>query len=480
MTSIRNKNKVVKKRARAGYAYWALGVFTMLLLIFLILFNVSSQENRDNVLLSIQNTRLVTPNPPDGSSVPSLKFLTSPTINTFVGLDSETIIPTSSLPPVALFTSTPTVRIEPTYTSTINPFYLVNSEDQLDNIAGALHVSPQSIRNANGMFGDAIIPGQILIIPTSDPIPGLNWSFASLDKEQADVYYPSYFDSQSFRMHYVPGTYPSFDPAAVATILENGLSFIENRFGKLLDFPFDIYVAGTFYELPNTYLRGRSFSAERKVFFLHNGSGDTITQQYFAVHELTHLYAWNTFGAPASFLVSEGAAVYTGMKMIESSQYIPINTFCAAYQKEDSLPLLEEKVSIKDFRGHNNNLVNYYSAGCFIGYLIETYGIEKFAKLYSTNDYTEIYGKSLDVLEGEWKASIDINVTELQLDSHRLVNSVNTFMAANEKFYYAFNSSDKAIQAYLELDKARLALISGKLDVFDQSMSNFQSITQGP
>lgn len=201
-------------------------------------------------------------------------------------------------------------------------------------------------------------------------------------------------------------------------------------------------------------------------------------QQYLAAHELTHLYAWNTFGYPSSLLISEGTAVYTGMKMIDGSQYLPIKTFCAMYKKEHRLPLLYLKKDLEDFRGHNNNLVNYYASGCLVGYLIEHYGVEKFAQLYHSENYEGIYGQPLAKLEEEWKASISTEGEVDTIDTRRFVQAVDKFMATNESFYASFDGSSKVNAAYYQLDKARLALLAGDLDSFDRYMQRFKEETR--
>lgn len=473
------KKKRSKKQAQIGYAYWALWSFAVIFILFLMLLGFDNHNDHKTIGALIQNSLN---NSTQVNMLENESPTPSPISDILLSTQEPSLLMATPSLSMVLASSTAitnqTVMFESSIdeTETPSPFYKVNSEDRLEFIASALRVTSKSLRDANFMFGDAIFPGQILIIPKSEPVPESRWFFASTDKDQADANYPSYIDLPKFRMHYMPNTYPSIDPYAIANIVEKGLSYIENKYGQTFDSAFDIYVAGTFFEQPNGYLRGQSFSLDKKIFFLHNGSGDAITQQYFATHELTHMYAWNTFGPPASFLVSEGAAVYTGMKMIAGSQYMPINTFCAVYKKEDALPLLTTKVELNDFRGHNNNLVNYYSSGCFVGYLIETYGVDKFAQVYSTNHYDEIYGKPLDQLEIEWKESINTEELDPKIDTKRLVNSVTLFMATNESFYSSFTGTSEGIQAYMELDKARLALLSGRLDDFDIYMSNYISI----
>lgn len=354
--------------------------------------------------------------------------------------------------------------------------YRIVEGETLQQAAAELGVSVEQLRAVNAMYGDALLPGQRLIVPsgeTAEPIP---WQYASLDKDQSNANYPLWIDAGRFRLHYMPGTLPAADPQAVAAMMERGIIHVENTFNAPLPGTFDVYVAGTLYEPPNRYLRGRSFSQDRKVFFLHDGSGDAVNQQYLAAHEMTHMYAWNQWGQPFSFLLSEGAAVYTGMKMIEGSGYLPIRAFCAVYQQQGRLPVLFNKNDIEFWRGHSNNLVNYYSGGCLVGYLLETYGVEKFSQVYHTLEFEQVYGKDLEQLEWEWKSSISQDDIPENLDPTRYIAAVDQFVAANGIFYESFSPTQQIFQAYLALDDARLALLAADLDQFDAQMRVFDQL----
>jgi hypothetical protein len=51
----------------------------------------------------------------------------------------------------------------------------------------------------------------------------------------------------------------------------------------------------------------------------------------------------------------------------------------------------------------------YNLAGSFVRFLIEKYGLPPFRKLYETENYSEAYGNSLEILEREWRAHISQN-----------------------------------------------------------------------
>ena len=47
-----------------------------------------------------------------------------------------------------------------------------------------------------------------------------------------------------------------------------------------------------------------------------------------------------------------------------------------------------------------------FLAGSFVEFLVERNGLELFRSLYQTENYEKVYGKSLDLLEKEWRLSV--------------------------------------------------------------------------
>ena len=89
--------------------------------------------------------------PPDASPSPSVAVSPSPSPE-----------PSGTASPPASPTATP----EPTPTPAPTPVtYIVQSGDTLNAIAARFGTTAQAIRDANGITGDLIHPGQVLIIP---------------------------------------------------------------------------------------------------------------------------------------------------------------------------------------------------------------------------------------------------------------------------------------------------------------------------
>jgi hypothetical protein len=267
--------------------------------------------------------------------------------------------------------------------------------------------------------------------------------------------------TERFVLHYTPDTLPAQDPEATADLVMAALLHHEHLLGVTLPGLFDIYAAGSLFAAPDQALRGRSFSAQRRTFFLYDGSGAPAEQAYIAAHELAHLFTWNALGAPASVMLSEGVAVYAGMDFVAGQGLLPLQDFCVAYWQAGALPRISTDL---DYLGHIHNLENYYSAGCFVQHLVEHHGAAALAQLYPSGDYFAVYGKSLAELEAEWLDSLSQQPTSLTYAPGELVEAVTCVSGAYDDLFAEFSGSRGQLDAYFALDRARMALLMGRLN----------------
>ena len=389
---------------------------------------------------------------PVHSSRRSPAVLASPTVA--AGPSSSHSLPMT--PVDVTETVVPSITSTPVPTSATQVLtYVVQQDDSLWAIAARFSVTVRSLEIASKLETETIYPGQVLTIPPAgqglgaspvtdiSPLPSQEvsstviWHPSVLEGDLASAY-PATLEMDRFTLHYTPGTYPARDPQVVVDMITRGLLHIEETYASHLDGHFDVYVAGSLFAPPDQALRGRSFSAARYLFFLHDGTGNQADQQYIVTHELTHLFMWNVFGHPVSAMLSEGAAVYTGMSLIADSEHMPIAVFCRAYQLTGRLPRVSSNLS---FQGHIRDLENYYAAGCFVQYLVETYGPEKFGQLYSTGDYGGIYAKSLPALEEEWRADLEVNGPSVPFDPGTLIGAVEAVGDAYDELFAHFTGT---------------------------------------
>jgi len=423
--------------------------------------------------------------PPPETATPTAQLLTEP-------LPLPTSTPAADVPVELEASPLPEDEL-PTATATLTPTrvitHTVAAGETLGAIALEYGVSLADLIAANEIENpDFISQGEVLTItveasdedelgaaePALSPFLVATPPTVTLELLAADYpailsgnlpeVYPEVVATDRFDIHYAPGTYVEADLDNVTAMLERGLEHIETLLEAEILTSFDVYVAGSPFAPPDQLLRGRSFSAARRTFFLHDGTGNPADQQYISIHEVTHLFAWNVFGRPVSAMLSEGAAVYTGMTAIEASDHISHQAFCRAYQEADRLPRVSTTLR---YEHPVRDLDNYYAAGCFVQYLIETYGADRFADLYSTGHYSDVYGKSLSALETEWRAALEEVDVESDLDPDALREATEALATAYDELFADFGGEEEDWQAYLELDAARIALLEGRFDDVD-------------
>ena len=343
--------------------------------------------------------------------------------------------------------------------------------DTLASIAVARGVAVADLRAENFMIGDAFIPGQRLLGPLPGAAQAADWHYSALHVDPGSAYPLSYVQ-EKFTLFYAARSLTAIDPQSVAGLITRAIRNDETLFARPLSRPFKVYSAGSLFEPPNNNLRGQSFSAVRQTFILQDGTGSADDQQYIFAHELTHMYMWNTFGVPSSTLISEGTAVYAGMQAISSGPYLPLKTFCSLYLQEKTLPHMTGSLS---FAGHNYDLPNYYAAGCFVQYLVETYGPEKLGILYPSGNFESVYGHPLPWLDQAWRANLAQVSAEVNLDPGVYFALGKSITGQYRLFFPSFTWSTARVNAYRELDQARVLFLQGEVDGANQALERYRS-----
>jgi len=387
------------------------------------------------------------------------------------------LLTTQQIPTIPATMLTPTTLPPPTVVPTValvvqSDRYIVQAGDTLSSIAQRHQTTVAALKVTNGLSDDLIYPDQSLVIPSeapplaivSMPTPPLptSSSVQTLSVLEGDLTtaYPLTLATDRFTLHYAPNPMPAQAPEVLADIVMRALLHHEQMLQVALPGRFDVYVAGAPFAPPDQSLRGHSYSADRFFVFLDDGSGNLDDLTYLIAHELTHMFVWLIFGRPTDPMLSEGAAVYVGMDFIAHAQHIPITTFCAAYDQIGALPWVSAKLT---YMGHMRDLENYYAAGCFVKYLIETYQVEKFGQLYPSNDYIGIYGKTLAELDTDWHAAIAANPLPIPFDAVTFVQSVERLKIAHATLFDIFTGTAEQMTQYRALDQVRMALLEGRL-----------------
>lgn len=380
----------------------------------------------------------------------------------FISVGQELKIPA---PAAAEAPTTPSAQGVRTHT--------VKAGETLGGIAMQYGVSVEALQKANDLDSDIIQVGQQLSIPgdelaatapesTATPAIGApadeSWQPSILSGNLTTAYGQTESRGR-YTLHYPADSLPARELDAVLAMVDAAVTQIEGPLGIHLDSTFDVYVAGSLFTGDDIALRGRSFSSQRRLFFLWDGTGDEADRQYIITHEATHTFTWNAIAQPATVMLHEGVAVFTGMPNYENAGYINLDDFCAVFHRAGRLPL---PTGTMDFQGHIYDLTTYYSAGSFVRYLINTYGAEKFTQLYASGSYAAVYGESLRALQEAWLAQLDARELPAGLDADTLIQYVDEVGQNYRQLFANFGGTPAEMRAYRALDKARTSTLAGR------------------
>ncbi len=131
-------------------------------------------------------------------------------------------------------------------------------------------------------------------------------------------------------------------------------------------------------------------------------------------HELVHaLHAeltWNP-GLIAARGMTEGAAVAWSEHFVVVPE---VHAPQAGALQAGNLPSAADFMSLDGFSKVNENNA-YKSAGSFVGFLVYSYGFDKFVELQQGLDYQGVYGRDLVALDAEWRkflADVPVDLAE--------------------------------------------------------------------
>ena len=363
----------------------------------------------------------------------------------------------------------------------------VQPGESLIAIADMYGADPEAVIRANNLAdGATIFSGQRLRIPGVEPPlaeyprpvgPGAPpggptgfsgrvvhrpWPRSTVEKGLEEGY-PLAFEHDRFTLHYQPGTYTALNRDDVVALAETALGHVETWLGVTMPDRFDLYVAGTPFEDPYGALRGWSFSSDKRVYVLHDGTGTETDNLYFFVHELTHLVAATAWGKPGSPLLSEGLATAAGKDILEGGGYLPYNEICTALYAAGEMPAMADLAAEPAaFEGHLRYPFNYFGAGCFVGYLVELRGIDALRTAYPAPDYPAQFGQPLADLDAAWRAGLGAQVPTLHTNPADLVMLAGDLDRLYETVFERYAATDAMQLAYEAADQARVALWKGE------------------
>jgi hypothetical protein len=125
------------------------------------------------------------------------------------------------------------------------------------------------------------------------------------------------------------------------------------------------------------------------------------------LHEIVHIYAPHD-----NRFLAEGLAVYLQERLGGNPAFPNVRgedfqgLARARLAEVPSLAVLNAVRTPTPLSQVADNRTAYIVAGSFVGFLIEQYGLPTFQRLYQTGNYDDAYGKSLQMLEHEWRVRV--------------------------------------------------------------------------
>lgn len=211
-------------------------------------------------------------------------------------------------------------------------------------------------------------------------------------------------DSQ-MQLEINPGLYTGQEQDLRSSISAS-LTYTSERFGSHLNAPVTVVVE----QQSDCGLNGITYSDVRSVYVYTCDAISPDRAVAILAHEFIHQLAQDRYGQQhlsADLILSEGLATWGAGSYWLGGQP-DFRSYVASQRRQGiAYPLAMSYV------GQGTAVMNalYYQWGSFVEFLIQSYGRERFDKLYSSGasapgsaDYIGVYGKSLDTLEREWES----------------------------------------------------------------------------
>ncbi len=306
------------------------------------------------------------------------------------------------------------------------------------------------------------------VYPPKNPLP----------RAELELLLPSTRRAGPLTLHYRPDTFARADIDHFARDSASAIGRVERLLGARLRGAVDYYLAWAIFPPPDPGLRGYNRSGERVIFQLYDGSGTRLERQYLAAHELTHQIAADSIGAAASTMLSEGLAMYAGQRYLVADGHVSLDGFSrAALDDVRLIPITRLSDGSVRFMGRLPQRYPYDEAGSFVGFLIRTYGLPEFKRVYTSGDYVGVYGKDLSALEAEWRAYLrsDRAAGPYAPDSRRYLDGIEAVQAGYERLFAALETGRPVpLAAYQALDAARIAADRAKYTETNNRLRSFE------
>jgi len=246
---------------------------------------------------------------------------------------------------------------------------------------------------------------------------GLGWGRAALHSELPEIH-----RTEHFKFFYSPGGSAEYSIKAIASDAEWYWQRLSTHWSTSPKKPVDVYLFEDYNHLKRlTGIGGLAHASINKICIIYYSA---TTRIFY--HELVH--ALHQAGFRPKFTVWFNRGIVEGLAKAYEDELVWLpeaHRFHAGALKSGKLPSAADFMSLFGFWKVEESLA-YNSAASFIGFLIYTYGMDKFQDFQKSLDYERVFGKEISQLDIEWKQFLQ----NLEVDVETRVRSGNYFDAA--------------------------------------------------
>jgi len=218
--------------------------------------------------------------------------------------------------------------------------------------------------------------------------------------------------SEHYVYYYRPNSAAATDIDKIEAEQERVFTQLNKLLGTNYNQKIHVYIFNDLADAGFTDKTGQAFPILNTIEVIYGLDGFTIGKRGISAHEVTHIITFNGWGPTDLRILSEGIAVYMEHVTYDSeADYGSSQMIVAALTAHGDLPDIESLAS--DFEQFDTN-ISYPVSGSFAGYIIRSFGMDKFRKLFTegrsdhfTEDFQSVYGVSLADVENTWNHQSD-------------------------------------------------------------------------
>lgn len=245
---------------------------------------------------------------------------------------------------------------------------------------------------------------------------GLGWGRGALHSELSEIH-----RTEHFKFFYAPGGYAEDSIWAIASDAEWYWQRLSTHWNTSPRKPVDVYLFEDYNHSKRLTGIGSAHASINKICIVYYSA---TTRTFY--HELVH--ALHQAGFHPKFTVWFNRGIVEGLAEAYEDELVWLpeaHRRHAGALKSGKLPSASEFMSLLGFWKVQETLA-YDSSASFIGFLIYTYGMDKFQEFQKSPDYERVFGKDISQLDIEWKQFLE----NVEVDVETRVRAGNYFDAA--------------------------------------------------